>query len=486
MAFDNLAEFISQLQDDGELVRIAAEVDPHLELAAITNRLCQASSDSPAVFFENVKGRSMPVVTNLLGNQRRVCQALGAASFDVAADRINALIRPEVPQGWVQTLKLIPQVVELTRLPPQTVKTGDSQQVVKMGRDVDLRDLPIPHCWPDDAGPTITAGQVFTQNLETGVRNVGVYPLEVRGRNLLAIHWNAHQGGHRNYLSYRKQRRQMPVAVVLGGDPSLTFAATSPFSANTDECLLAGFLRGKGIELVRGRSIELDVPADAEIVLECLIDTSAETETVGPIGQATGFYSLPCERPLMQVTALTHRSNPMFPAIIPGPPPTEDYWLGKATERVFLPFMKLHVPELVDLNWPRCGVHRNFLFASIRKEYPGQARKVMHALWGLNELMVAKMIVIVDETVDVQNEEQVWFTVGANAHPGRDVVFCEGPTHASDHAAPVLAMGHKLGIDATQKRPEEGHPRPWPEPLRFPLEIDELINRRWSEYGFKQ
>jgi 4-hydroxy-3-polyprenylbenzoate decarboxylase len=486
MAYDSLADFVSELQDDGDLVRIAAEVDSHLELAAVTDRICKLSTAGPAVFFENVKGRSMPVVANLLGSRRRMCKALGAASFDEVAARIAGLIHPEVPEGWLETLKLVPQMTQWTRLPPQTVKTGACQQVVKMGRDVDLHDLPIPHCWPDDGGPTITAGQVFTHNPETGVRNVGLYTLEVRGRDLLAVHWNAHQGGYHNFLAYKQQRRQMPIAVALGGDPVCTYVASTPFPANVDECLLGGFLRRQSIDLVRCRSVELEVPAHADIVLEGLIDTAGAPETAGPVGQSTGFYSLAGERPLMQVTALTHRSNPMFPVMIPGRPPMEEFWLRKATERIFLPFIRLSVPEIIDLHLPVSGAFRNLLFVSIRKEYPGQARKVMHSLWGLNELMVSKIIVVVDEDVDVRNEEQVWFFVGANTHPGRDVIFCEGPTHESDHAAPIAGMGHKMGIDATSKLPEEGHLRPWPKQLQMPREIKELIDRRWSEYGFRE
>ncbi len=485
MTYNSLGDFIAELEDDGNLLRVSAEVDPYLEVAAITDRICKSPGGGPAVFFENVKGRSMPIVVNLQGSHRRMCQVLGVESFDDVAARITGLIQPEVPEGWLETLKLVPQIAQLTRLPPKIVKTGLCQQVVKMGRDVDLRDLPIPHCWPNAAGPTITMGQVYTQNPQTGVRNVGLYPLQVRSGDALSVFWNAHQGGFRNFTRYQQERRQMPVAIALGGDPVYTYMAAAPFPANTDECLLGGFLRGKSIELVRCRSIELEVPADAEIVLEGLIDTTAPLESAGLIAEPTGFYALPCEQPVLQLTALTHRSNPVFPAMILGKPPMEDFWLGKATERIFLPFVKLFVPEIVDLHLPRAGAFRNLLFVSIRKEYPGQARKVMNSLWGFSELMVSKIIIVVDEGVSVFDEEDVWFHVGANVHPGRDVVFCEGPTHLSDHAAPVLGMGHKMGIDATGKLPEEGHPRQWPEPLEMPHEIRERIDQRWNEYGFQ-
>ena len=481
--YDNLSDFLSELADDGELLRIRAEVDPAFELAEITDRVCKSAGGGPALFFENVKGRSIPVVTNLLGSRKRMCKALGAESFDEVAERIAGLIRPDVPDGWMEKLKLVPQFTQLAKLPPKVVKTGVCQQVVEMGSDVSLDDLPIPHCWPGDAGPAITMGQVYTRSPVSKVRNVGLYAMEVRDGKSLFVHWNMHQDGWRNLDEYRREGKQMPIAVALGGDPVYAYMADSPLPPNTDECLLGGFLRGKSVELVRCRSIDLEVPAHAEIVVEGHIDASALLESAGPIGGSSGFYSPAEDLPTMHVTAVTHRSNPIFPALIFGKPPMEDYWFGKATERIFLPLVKLFVPELVDLHQPRAGVFRNLLFVSIRKQYPQQARKVMHALWSLGLLMVSKIVVVVEEGIDVHDEEQVWFAVGGNTHPGRDVVLCEGPTHPLDHAAPVRGMGHKLGIDATRKLPEEGHPRPWPDPLEMHTEIKDLVTRRWAEYG---
>jgi len=484
MSYDSLSDFVSELEDDGDLVRVSAEVDPVFEIAEITRRRCASGGESPALCFDNVKGCPIPLVTNLLGSQRRMCRALRTASFDEVAARIVGLMEPELPQGWIESLKLVPHVSELTKLPPKSVKSGICQQVVKMGRDVDLAELPILTCWPNEAAPTITMGQVFTEHPKSHLRHVGLSPLEVRGQNRLAVHWNVHQESWRHFTEHRALGRQMPVAVVLGGDPVYTYMATAPLPPHTDACLLGGLLRGENVNLVKCRSIDLEVPADAEIVIEGLIDTAAELEPAGPIAWPTGFYGEREELPTLQVTALTHRSNPFYPAMIPGPPPMDEYWLGKATERVMVPFLKLLLPEIVDLHMPRAGLFRNLLFVSIRKQYPQQARQVMNGLWGLGQLAVAKMVVVVDENVDVHDEEQVWYDVGANTHPGRDVVFCEGPTHMTDHAAPVRGMGHKMGIDATRKSFEEGHPRNWPERLAVNEEIAEMVTRRWSEYGF--
>lgn len=484
MNYENLSDFLTNCEDDGDLIRIAVEVDPALELAEITDRVCKSADGSPVLFFENVQGSALPVVVNLLGSERRICKALRTSTLDELAGRIAGLLQPELPEDWLASLKLVPQFAQLTRLPPKQVKTALCQQVVKMGRDVDLTELPIPRCWPGDAAAVITAGQVFTRHPTTAIRNVGFYPLQVRSPNSLLVHWYPQDVGRLHFREHQHEHRQMPVAVALGGDPVSVWTAHAPLPPHTDECLLAGYLRGQGVELVKCRSIELDVAADAEIVIEGLIDPTAPLETAGPVGRSTGCYSISEDRPVLNVTAVTHRANPVFPAIIPGVPPTEEDWLHKATERLLLPLVRLSLPEVTNIHWPRAGAYRNLLFVSIRKEYPQQARKVMHALWGLSPLMAAKMIVVVDDGVEVQDEERVWFHVGANAHPGRDVVFCEGPTHWDDHAAPVRGLGHKMGIDATRKLPDEGHPRPWPEPLTSTPEIRDRVTRRWAEYGF--
>jgi 4-hydroxy-3-polyprenylbenzoate decarboxylase len=483
MAYENLSDFINELHDDGELVRISAEVDPLLEITEITDRVSKSPNGGPALFFENVKGSSMPVVINLLGSYKRMCRALGVNAFEEVADRIAGLIKPQVPEGWIEKLKLVPQLAQLAKLPPRIVRTGACQQVVKLGRDVDLSELPVLQCWPLDAGRFITFGQVFTKNPVNGERNVGMYRLQLKDRNTCFMHWHLHHDGCQNFMEYKKLGTQMPIAVSLGGDPVFPYMATAPLPPNTDECLLGGFLRGAPVDLVKCRTIDLEVPASAEIVIEGYVDTTEPWHTEGPFGDHTGFYSLADQFPLYHVTAITQRANPIYPTTIVGKPPMEDYWLGKATERIFLPLIRMFIPEVVDYNLPRPGAFHNLCFVSIKKTYPMQARKVMNAIWSMGQMMFSKIVVVVDAHVDVQDEEKVWFHVGANVHPGRDVVFNEGPTDILDHAAPVCGVGHKMGIDATRKFPEEGHPRPWPDEMIMSREVKDFVTQRWAQYG---
>jgi 4-hydroxy-3-polyprenylbenzoate decarboxylase len=481
--FENLTEFLGQLADDGELVRITAEVDPALEIAAVTNAVCKSSGGGPALFFENVKGHAIPVVTNLLGSRRRMCKALRCDDFQQLAARVTELLRPELPEHWTETLKRVPEFTQRATLPPRTVKTGLCQQVVKLGSDVDMAEFPAIQCWPQEPGRTLTAGLVVTRTPETNRRNVNRMSIVVHDRTRLVLNWTRQDVVRQDYEEYRRRNQPLPIAIVLGGDPIHTFTAAAPLPAGAEIGLFAGYLRGKHIELVRCRSNDLLVPADAEVVIEGRLEPDAEWIASGSIAVPTGFYGPEAELPVMEITAVTHRANPVFPAFVPAPPPTEDFWIGQASERMLVPLIQQFVPELVDLHQPPAGMHRNLLFASIRKSYPQQARKVMHALWSYGALAVSKMIVVVDGDVDVHDEQQVWFAAGSHVHPGRDVLFCEGPTHAFDHATPVAGMGHKLGIDATRKLPEEGHPRPWPEQLRFPDEVTHRIAERWQHYG---
>jgi 4-hydroxy-3-polyprenylbenzoate decarboxylase len=484
MPYDNLIDFINELEHAGELVRISAEVDPILEITEIADRVSKSPDGGPALFFERVKGSTMPVVINLLGSYRRMCRALGVQSFEEVAARIEALIKPEKPEGFLDKLKLGSKfALEVKNLLPRMVRSGACQQVIKPGRDVDLFELPVLQCWPEDAGRFITMGQVFTKNPTTGERNVGMYRLQVKDRTTCFMHWHLHHDGCQNFFEYQRLGQQMPIAVSLGGDPVFPYMATAPLPPNTDECLLGGFLRGQAVDLVKCRTVEQEVPAGAEIVIEGYVDPAEPWETEGPFGDHTGFYSLSDKFPLFHVTAITQRANPIYLTTIVGKPPMEDYWLGKATERIFLPLIKMVLPELVDYNLPRPGAFHNLCFVSIRKRYPMQARKVMNAIWSLGQMMFSKIVVVVDEHVNVHDEEKVWFYVGANVHPGRDVVFNEGPTDILDHAAPVCGVGHKMGIDATRKFPEEGHPREWPNEMLMSQEIRDLVSSRWPSYG---
>ncbi len=483
MPYENLADFLADLQDDGELIRVPAKVDRDLEIAAITDRVSQAGDGGPALLFENVSGTSFPVAANLLGRTRRICRALGVADLQDVANRLLGLIQPSLPEGWLEKLKMLPQFSQLANLPPKMLSTGVCQQVVKMGRDIDLAELPILRCWPDETGPFILRGQIFTRDPESGTRHVGNAPLEIRENLTALIHWTPHDRGFVNWQMTRQAKKQMPVAVALGGDPLHDFLMALPLPTDSDPLLFGGFLRDKNIELVTCRSNELQVPAHAEIVLEGYIDAEADLQQAGSYGSRSGFYTPPQSHPALQLTALTHRANPVYPATIHGRPPRESYWMGRAAQQIFRPLVKLFIPELVDINLPRSGCGRSICFVSIRKSYPQQARKVMNAVWSLNQLMYSKIVVVVDESVDVQQEEEVWFHVAANVDPQRDLMHTQGPADYLDHANAVAGVGQKLGIDATCKGPEEGHSRPWPKPFQTAAEIEQLITRRWSEYN---
>jgi 4-hydroxy-3-polyprenylbenzoate decarboxylase len=481
MAYESLAAFLEVLEAEGDLVRIRTEVDPILEITEITDRVSKAHG--PALLFENIRGSRFPLAINVLGSERRMAKALGVKKLDDMAERIAELIKPEVPESFLDKIKLLPVLARLGSIPPRLVRSGACQEVVLTGEQVDLTALPIIQCWPEDAGRFITFGQVFTRNPETGDRNVGMYRQQLLDRHTTAMHWHPHHDGCQHFLMHKRLGTRMPLAISLGGDPIYPYMATAPLPPATDECLFGGFLRGKPVELVKCWTINLEVPASADFILEGYLDPNEPLVTEGPFGDHTGFYSLADQFPVFHVTALTHRSNPIYPTTIVGKPPQEDCYMGKATERLFLPLIKMFIPEVVDYDLPWFGVFHNFAFVSIRKRYPQQARKVMSAIWGLGQMMFSKIIVVVDEHVNVHNHAEVWFHVGSNVHPGRDVVFCEGPTDLLDHAAPVSCVGHKMGIDATRKFREEGHPREWPNEMLMTPEVIDGVTKRWAEYG---
>jgi 4-hydroxy-3-polyprenylbenzoate decarboxylase len=412
-----------------------------------------------------------------------MCLAFDADSLDEVGRRLGDVLEMQPPQGLVDKVKGLKKLKSIADSQPKTVRGGPSQEVVLTGDDVDLSALPVQTCWPGDAAPFITLPAVITRDPRSGQRNVGMYRLQVKDKNTCFMHWHLHHDGCQNFMEYKKLGTQMPIAVSLGGDPVFPYMATAPLPPNTDECLLGGFLRGAPIDLVKCRTIDLEVPASAEIVIEGYVDTTEPWQTEGPFGDHTGFYSLSDQFPLYHVTAITQRANPIYPTTIVGKPPMEDFWMGKATERIFLPLIKIFIPEVVDYNLPRAGAFHNLCFVSIKKTYPLQARKVMNAIWSLGQMMFSKIVVVVDAHVDVQDEEKVWFHVGANVHPGRDVVFNEGPTDILDHAAPVCGVGHKMGIDATRKFPEEGHPRPWPDEMIMSRNVKDAVTQRWAQYG---
>ncbi|MBI3333446.1 MAG: menaquinone biosynthesis decarboxylase [Candidatus Omnitrophica bacterium] len=482
-AWKNLQGFIAELERRGELRRVKVPVDPHLEIAEIADRVMKAGG--PALLFEQVTGSSMPLAINLFGTKGRMELALGVGDLDEIARRIEELMAIPSPTGLIEKLSLLPRLAELAQFPPKVVSKAPCQEIVrKMGAATgpSLQELPVLQCWPKDAGRYVTLGATITRNKATAKRNVGLYRLQMFDAKTLGMHWQLHKDGADHWRGYRKGER-MPVAVALGGDPASIYAASAPLPEGIDEYLFAGFLRREPVELVRGVTVDLEVPAEAEVVIEGFVEVGERREE-GPFGDHTGYYSLPEPYPVMQVTAITHRKQPVYPTTIVGIPPMEDLWLGKATERIFLPLIRKMVPEILEMNFPAEGIFNNAVIVSVRKKYPGQARKVAHALWGLGQLMFTKVIIVVDEWVDAHNLSQVAWASFMNIDPKRDCFFVEGPVDTLNHASPQWNYGSKMGVDATAKLAEEGHPRPWPDPIRMSPEIKERVTRRWSEYGF--
>lgn len=520
----DMQSFVAELEKRGWLKRIKVEVDPILEISEITDRVTK--SGGPALLFERVKGSRFPVLINTFGRKERMCLALGCNDFAELADRVKVLIKPEVPTTLMDKLKKLPQLMQLANLPPKVVRRGVCQEVVHTD-DADLTTLPVLKCWPHDGdltwmvndGPakdawrnllaTINAGppaaanktphtpvtgtipgryltltNVFTKHPVTGDRNIGMYRVQVFGPKLAAMHWHMHHDGARHFRAYRELGKRMPVAVSFGGPSVMPYAATCPLPPGIDECLFAGFLNGGGIELVPCVSQpEIEVPTTAEFVVEGYIDPAEEPILEGPFGDHTGFYSLADLFPKFHITAITHRKNPIYITTIVGKPPQEDFWLGKATERIFLPLLQTLIPDVIDYNLPMFGCFHNCAFVKIKKEYPYQARRVMSAIWGAGQMAFTKMIVVVDQHVDVHDEDAVMFQLCANVDPKRDIMMIDGPLDILDHATPHCGVGSKIGIDATKKITGEGPIREWPPEIEMTREVKETVTRRWREYG---
>lgn len=473
--------FVAELERRGWLRRVSVEVDPELEITEITDRVTKAGG--PALLFENVKGSDIPVLINTYGTKERMCLVLGAESFEQVAERVRTLIKPEMPATLMQKIKKLPELAQLGSLPPKIVKRGICQEVVHTD-DADLFTLPALKCWPQDGGRYITLGAVFTKDPETDDRNIGLYRVQLFEPKLAAMHWHMHHDGARHYRKYKARGERMPLAIALGGPPVIPYAASAPLPPDVDEALFAGFLQGSGIELVPCvTQPRIEVPAMAEIVIEGYVDPDEELILEGPFGDHTGFYSLADYYPRFHVTAITHRRKPIFPAIIVGKPPQEDYWLGKATERIFLPLLQMLIPDISDYDLPTFGCFHNCAFVKIKKEYPYHARQVMSAIWGAGQMAFTKIIVVVDEHVDVHNQDEVLFQLCSNVDPKRDIMFVDGPLDILDHAAPVCGAGSKMGIDATRKIPGEGQIRDWPDEIEMSAEIKEVVTRRWNEYA---
>lgn len=479
--FDNLAQFVDALRADGDLVEIAAPVDRELEIAEIADRCVKSSDGGPALLFTNVRGARFPVLINALATQRRMARSLGAASFEPLVEKIRDLIKLVKPGGGSK-LAALWEARELAGIFPKTVGRGPCQEVVERGDAVDLAQLPIITCWPKDGGPFITLPLVFTKNDKTGSQNVGMYRMQVYDRATTGMHWQRHKHGREHQTAGASR---MPVAVAIGADPATLYAASAPLPSGFDEMLFAGFLRGAAVRMVTCLTSDLKVPAESEFVLEGYVDAD-ELRLEGPFGDHTGVYTPAEPFPVFHVTCLTRRRTPIYWTTIVGRPPMEDAWLGKATERLFLPLLQEIVPEIVDYDLPVEGGFHNLAIVAVRKRYPGQAKKVMYALWGLGHMMMlTRNILVVDADVDVHDMRHVAWAALNNVDAGRDLVFAPGPVDDLDHAGPLAALGTKLGIDATRKGADEGYMRQWPEEIVMSDDVAARVAGRWAEYGLQ-
>jgi 4-hydroxy-3-polyprenylbenzoate decarboxylase len=480
VAYKDLREFIEILEKEHLLQRIKTEVSAELEITEILDRTVK--SNGPALLFENVKGYKIPVFANAFGTMERMCLALGVDNLDEIGVRIQKLLEFEAPSGIWEGIKMLPQVAELTSFAPKYVKSGPCKEVI-LKEGFSLDDFPVLKCWPQDGGRFITLPLVFTKNPKTGKQNVGMYRMQVYDGKTTGMHWHIHKHGARDYADASGKSDRIEVAVAIGADPALVYSATAPLPDNIDEMMFAGFLRKKNVELVKCETVDMFVPAHAEIILEGYVD-SKERRIEGPFGDHTGYYSLADEFPVFHLTCITHRKNPIYHATVVGIPPMEDAYLGKATERIFLPLMKTQLPEIVDINLPVEAVFHNLCIVSIKKRYPGHAKKVMFALWGMGQMMFAKTIIVLDDDVNVQDMREVLWAITTRMDPARDVIIIDrAPTDTLDHASPLPNLGSKMGIDATRKGQDEGFNREWPDALKMDEAVKARVNKIWKELG---
>jgi 4-hydroxy-3-polyprenylbenzoate decarboxylase len=480
VAYRNLAAFLEALEREGELARISAEVSPHLEISEIADRTVKAGG--PALLFENVRGSGMPVAINLFASRRRMLRALELSSFEDWDERLEFFLDPKPPEGLLDKLKAVPRFTELASMFPKTVRSGPCQEVVAAGDDVDLGALPVLTCWPQDAGPFITMPLVVTRDSATGKTNVGMYRMQVFDRKTTGMHWQKHKDGAGQARGYEREGRRMEVAAAIGCDPATVFSAVAPLPPGVSEFLFAGFVRGEGVPLVPAKTVDLLVPAEAEIVLEGYVDPS-ERRTEGPFGDHTGFYSLEDEFPVFHVTAVTRRRDPVYLTTIVGRPPMEDGYLGEAVERLFLPLVRKTIPEIVDMWLPVEGIFHNLMIVAIDKRFPGHARKTMHAIWGTGQMMFTKTIVIVDKEVPLRRGPELLWRALTAIDPERDLEFVQGPVDELDFASRLPCYGSKVGIDATRKWKGEGFERPWPPEILMSEEVRRRVDALWPSLG---
>jgi len=481
VGYKDLRAFVERLEREKELKRITVEVDPVLEITEIAERAVRAGG--PALLFEKPKGSRVPLLINALGSERRINLALEVNEVGEIADRIRGMLDFQSPQGLFEKIKMLPKLAELGSFFPKTVRSGVCKEVVKK-ENFSLFDFPILKCWPQDAGRFITWPLVITKNPETGKRNVGVYRMQVYDERTTGMHWQTQKHGAEHFRRARMKNPdgRIEVAVAIGADPATCLAGILPIPPDLDEFMFAGFLRRDPVEMVKAETLDIEVPANSEIVLEGYVNLN-EMRTEGPFGDHTGFYSLEGEYPVFHVTCVTHRRDPIYMTTIVGPPPQEDFWMGHAVERIFLPVMKMQYPEIVDVAMPAEGIFHNLMIVAIRKSYPGHARKIMNAIWSLGQAMFTKVIVVVDHDVDIQNpREVVWKTLCA-LDPERDIQFVMGPLDSLDHAARIQDFGSKMGVDATRKWASEGFARPWPDEIVMDSAISSRIDGLWDSLG---
>ena len=481
MAYDDLRGFIRALEKNKQLKRIPFEVDPKLEIAEFADR--SVKSGGPALLFERPKGSACPVLINAFASMRRMEIALEVDSVDEVAKRISEYLEMRMPEGIIGKLKMLPKLAEMGAFFPKIVSKGDCQELVKTD-GFSLYDYPVLTCWPQDGGPFITLPMVFSRNPETGKRNCGMYRMQIFDERTTGMHWQTHKEGAEHYrrLVAEGKQTRMDVAVAIGSDPATMYSAILPLPPDLDEMIIAGFLRGSPVEMVKCKTVDLEIPANAEIVLEGYVELG-EMRTEGPFGDHTGYYSLADQYPVFHVTCVTQRKEPIYATTIVGPPPMEDFYMGKAIERIFLPLMRMQIPEVRDMCLPAEGIFHNLMLISIRKSYPGHARKVMNAIWGLGQAMFTKCIVVVDEDVDVQNLSEVAWRALNNIDPERDIQFTMGPIDSLDHASRLADYGSKMGIDATRKWPGEGFTREWPDVIRMSPEVKQRVDQLWKKAG---
>jgi 4-hydroxy-3-polyprenylbenzoate decarboxylase len=528
LAYKDLRDWIGVLDRAGELKRIRTEVDPILEVGEIADRVSKSKTPTPggpALLFENLAGHpGSRLLINQFGSERRMQMALGVDSLDEIAGRIRELLNMKSPEGFLEKLKMLPMLAEMGKLFPKTVQTGPCKEVIKKD-GFSLLDFPILKCWPQDGGRFITLPCVITRDPRTGKRNVGMYRMQIYDERTTGMHWQRQKvaaehyrerlrmgaagqnseeglsGGHlrpatsavdimarssggSTLAEGNRPSGKMEVAVAIGTDPALTFSAIVPAPPDVEEFIIAGFLRQEPVELVKCETVDLEVPANAEIVLEGYVQLD-ELRPEGPFGDHTGFYTLEDDYPVFHVTCITHRKEPIYATTIVGKPPMEDGWMGKAVERIFLPLMKLTLPEIVDVNLPVEGVFHNLMIVSIRKSYPGQARKVMHGIWSLGQAMFTKCIIVVDEDVNVHDIGEVTLKALNNIDPERDIQFTLGPIDSLDHASRMANYGSKMGIDATRKWSTEGFTRPWPDEITMDSRVKALVDKKWKSLGIE-